>query len=314
MACQPVRIALLLGAITAVAVSPARADDKAPATCAPAFRTIQCWECVPETYTVKRCSYKVECRTEQVDGFRCETVPETRERTVVCVKKVPVMTTETRNVCKTITVNETRTCYKTCYRTVQETVMKKKCVSRGHWECREKEACLANCLAKLHHRNDCCNPCCTPCPKTRTHKVWVHCPVYECCPVCVCRKVCEKVPYTVCVPVCKTVTEQCQVQVCRYNCVEEKRVEKYTCCVTRQVPCKITRTVRVCVPCEENVTCTRMVKRCVTKQVPCEPVCCETRCASRCCETSCCETSCCSRGHGHKVRGHGHRSNGCCCR
>jgi hypothetical protein len=304
MACQPVRIALLIGAITAVAVSPARADDKAPATCSPAFRTIQVMECVPETYTCKRTTYKVECRTEQYDSFRCECVPEVRERTVCCVKRIPVMTTETRQCCKTITVNETRTCYKTCYKTVQECVMKKKCVSRGHWECQEREAVLHNCLAKLRHNS--CDPCCQPCPKTRTHRVWVHCPVYECCPVTVCRKVCEKVPYTVCVPVCKTVMTQQQVQVCSYKCVEERRVEKYTCNVMRQVPCKATRTVRVCVPCEETVTCCRMVQRCVTRQVPCEP-CCTTTCCTPCCDTDCCSSR-------HHRRGHGHRSNGCCCR
>lgn len=268
------------------------------------MRTIQVMECVPETYTVKRTSYKVECRTEQYDTYRCECVPEVRERTVCCIKKVPVMTTQTRKVCKTVTVNEERTVMKTCYKTVQETCMKKKLVSRGHWECREKEAHLHNCLAKLHHRKDCCDPCAQPCPKTRTHKVWVHCPKYECCPVTVCKKVCEQVATKCVVPVCKQVWSEETCQVCTYKCVEEKRVEKCTVNVTRKVACKATRTVRVCVPCEENVTCTRMVQRCVTRQVPCEP--------------ACCTTDCCSPRKHHGLHrgghGHGHRSNACCCR
>jgi hypothetical protein len=44
----------------------------------------------------------------------------------------------------------------------------------------------------------------------------------------------------------------------------------------RKVPCKATRTVRVCVPYEETVTCCKMVPRTVTRQVPvCETNCCE---------------------------------------
>jgi hypothetical protein len=269
------------------------------------MRTIQVMECVPETYTTKRTAYKTECRTEEYDTFKCECVPEVRERVICCVKKVPVTTTQTRKVCKTITVNEERTVMKTCYRTVEETVMKKKLVSLGHWECREKEAHLANCLAKLHNRHS-CDPCAQPCPKTRTHKVWVHCPKYECCPVKVCKKVCEQVPSKCIVPVCKQVWSEEQVQVCSFKCVEEKRTEKYTVNVTRKVPCKATRTVRVCVPYEETVTCTKMVQRCVTRQVPCEPV----------CNDACATDSCCSKGHrlSGLFKGHGHRSNGSCCR
>ena len=76
---RTVRLALLIGALTAMAVSPAWANhqscnscapscapacESAPACCAPATRTIQVTECVPETYTVKRTAYKVECRQE----------------------------------------------------------------------------------------------------------------------------------------------------------------------------------------------------------------------------------------------------------
>jgi hypothetical protein len=104
--------------------------------------------------------------------------------------------------------------------------------------------------------------------------------------------------------------------VCTYKCVEEKQVQKYTCMVSRQVPCKATRTVRVCVPYQETVTCCRMVPRTREIQVPV----CET--TSNACETSnaCCESSsssCCeSRGHGlfggFRRGGHGGNGGGCC--
>jgi hypothetical protein len=137
MVCQPVRLALLLGAITAVAVSPARADDKAPSTTKPCTRTITCTEYVPEYYTKKVTRHRYECRTEEVDGFRCESVPVERERTVCCVRRVPVEKEVTRKVCCNVTTYEERTVMRTCYKTVEKTVMQKKCVSRGHWECRE---------------------------------------------------------------------------------------------------------------------------------------------------------------------------------
>jgi hypothetical protein len=105
-----------------------------------------------------------------------------------------------------------------------------------------------------------------------------------------------------------------KVKVCTYQCVTENRVVKETCWETRKVPCKATRTVRVCVPCEETVTCCRMVPKTVTRQVPCAPA----------CSNDCCESrfgglfrnlggrlrsngDCC----GHS-RGHGHNRGGCC--
>src|SRR5438128_667699 len=118
MACQQVRIALLLGAITAVTVSPARADNCAPACTTPCTRQVT--ECVPETYKVKRTVYKTECKTEVVDGFKCEMVPETRERTVSYTKQVPVMKTEVRKVCKNVTEYEERTTMRNVTKTVQE--------------------------------------------------------------------------------------------------------------------------------------------------------------------------------------------------
>src|SRR4051812_32826178 len=158
MVCHTLRYALLVGAITAVAVSPAWAQHRhrsasccetASSCCestscaptAPAYRTITVTECVPETYTTKRTCYRYECRTEEYDTCRTECVPECRERVVCCVKRVPVVTTECRKVCRTVTSCEERTVMRTCYKYVNETVCEKKCVSRGHWECREVPKC-----------------------------------------------------------------------------------------------------------------------------------------------------------------------------
>jgi len=251
---------------------------------------------VPETYTVKRTAYKFECRTEVYDTCRTECVPEVRERVCSYVKKVPVVKTETRKVCKNVTCYEERTVMKTCYQTVQETCMKKELVRTGHYECQEVPA-------RQHpfHRNkagccDPCDPCAQCCTPTRTKKVWVHCPEYCERPVTVCKKVCVQVP-TVCkVPVCRQVWEDVCVQVCTYQCVTEQRCEKYTVMVARQVPCKATRTVRVCVPYEETVTCCRMVPRCREVQVP----------VNDCCTpVPCCTPA--GRGHGHRAK-----ASSCC--
>lgn len=322
---QPVRIALLLGAITAV-VSPARADG--PASTNPCTRTIQVTECVPETYKVKRTAYKVECKTETYDAFRCERVPEVRERVVTCVKRVPVTKVETRKVCKTVTEYENRTTMKTCYKYVQETCMEKKLVRLGHWECREE--CRTSFFGGLlnrdggcgskgcgHHgcakscNTSCNNNCCTP-TRTVTRKHWVHCPEYKECPRTVCKKVCYQEPVTCKVAVCRQVWSEEKVNVCTYQCVEEKRTEKYTVCVERKVPIKCTRTVRVCVPYETEVTCTRMVARTVTREVPvCNPCCnpCDSGCGlfSRLRGAFASRGDCCGRDHGSC----GHRSR-CC--
>ena len=113
MVCQTVKFALLLGAIIAVSVSPARADDAvvpapvpvpvpAATNCGPAMRTIT--ECVPETYVAKKRTYKVVCRTEEYDACKWQCVPEVRQRTCPVVKIVVVQTPETRKVCKLVTV------------------------------------------------------------------------------------------------------------------------------------------------------------------------------------------------------------------
>jgi hypothetical protein len=285
------------------------------------FRSAACYEWVRENHQVKRTAYRVECRQEQYDTFRCERVPVCRERTVTCVKRVPVMKEEVRRVCHHETVCEERIVNKTCYKYVQETCMKKQLVRLGHWECREVCPVFGGGggLFSGHGKGGCCNdPCANNCNDNcrpaRTRKVWVHCPEYRECPVTVCKKVCytEAVKCKVCVT--RNEYKEQKVKVCTYQCVTENRVVKETCWETRKVPCKATRTVRVCVPCEETVTCCRMVPKTVTRQVPCAPA----------CSNDCCESrfgglfrnlggrlrsngDCC----GHS-RGHGHNRGGCC--
>jgi hypothetical protein len=233
MARHPIRLALLLGTLTAAAVSPARAAQAVPAPTAPKMKTITVTECVPETYQVKRTCYRVECRQETVPGFRCETVCVPRERVCTVVKRVPVQTTETRKVCCNVVTYEDRVVMKNCYEYRQVTCMQKKCVSRGHWECRE--VCKQpGCLEKL------CNPC--ACPHTVTKKCWVSCPVYQECPVTKCQKVCVQKPTCCKVKVCKPVYKEVQVQVCSYRCVQEKSCRSTTRC--KPVKCPATSPAR----------------------------------------------------------------------
>jgi len=328
MVCRTLRIALMVGAITAVAVLPARASHRSAPCCdnpcapaananacaptAPAYRTITVTQCVPETYQVRRTAYRMECQTQQYTYCRTECVAECRERMCTVTKRVPVMKTECRKVCRNVTTYEERTVMKTCYQTVQETVMEKRLVRLGHWECRE--SCGGG-LFGGHggggglfggpgpHNNNCGDPCATNCAPVRTRQVWVHCPEYTCCPRTVCKKVCVQVPSVCRVPVCHQVWEDCTVQVCTYQCVTEQVCQKYTVMVSRQVPCTATRVVRVCVPYQETVTCCRMVARQVCRQVP----------VTECCNTSsCCETSCCSSGHGGGGLLSGLRNRHCC--
>jgi hypothetical protein len=162
---------------------------------------------------------------------------------------------------------------KPCYKTVCETKMVTKCVDRGHWECREEYSAwkaFCNHLGSIHS-----DPCCNPCPPSNcvSRKCWVPCMVQEQCPVTCSRRVCEMVATTVKVQTCRTEIREEKVKVCVTKCIPETRVEKYTVCKQIQVPYECTRTVCVQVPCEEMVTCTRMVARTVLKEVPCNTGC-----------------------------------------
>ena len=293
----------------------------------------------------------MECKTETYDTCRTECVPECRERTVCVTKRVPVVKEECRKVCHKVTVYEERCVTRNTYKTVQETCMKKQLVRLGHWETCQAPAlfsgfgggnggglysghghgCGSSCgTASNTGCNDACNDACnTSCPRTRTKKTWVSCPEYRECPVTVCKKVC--VPETVkCkVAVCKNEWREEKVKVCTYQCVTENRVEKYTVNVSRQVKCKATRTVRVCVPYEETVTCCKMVPRTVTRQVADNcgntgNACPSTGCGNTgnaCNTNNCCDTNRCglfSRSGGGLFQGlrcnsHCNRTSNSCC-
>ena len=70
------------------------------------------------------------------------------------------------------------------------------------------------------------------------------------------------------------------------KCVPKVKEETCTVYVEKKIPYEATRTVCKKVPAEEKVTCCRMVKRCVEKQVPV----CEEECAPECpppCDSGC---------------------------
>jgi hypothetical protein len=221
-------------------------------------------------------------------------VPVCKQVTCQVTKHVPCWSEESRKVCHKVTCYEDRVVNKTCYKTVQETCMQKQLVRLGHWECREVQPLFGGGGGGLFsgHGHGCCSNSCDPCANscapacTRTKKCWVHCPEYRECPVTVCKKVpyCEQVHCKV--AVCKNEWREEKVKVCKMQCVTENVTRNVTCYETRQVACKATRTVRVCVPHEETVTCCKMVPRTVCRQVPCAPACapaCPTSC-NDCCE------------------------------
>lgn len=296
-----VRIALLAGGIFAAAAVTARADDCAPAACAPKCRTVCVNEWVPETYTTTRTVYKTECRQEAYTAYRCESVPETRTRTCTTYERVCETKNVTKKVCVMVPCVENRTVCKKVWECVPETKCVRKCVDKGHWECKEVECgpTLRERLKKHFHKNDCCDSCSNDCcPRTKTVRCWVPCPTWEEHTCTVMKKVCRTVSETCQVTVCKPTwkEEVCQVQC--WKCVPKCHTETYTVCVQRKVPYQCTRTVKVCVPCQETVTCCRMVCRKVEKQVPV-------------CETSCCETTCCKpKCHGKLLSFH--KKSGCC--
>jgi len=240
-------------------------------------------ECVPQTYTKKVCTYKRVCKQVEYDTCKWVCTTECREKVCNVTRMVPVMKDVTKCVCKTITTTEKRIVKKTCYKNVEDVVNRQRLVELGHWECRERQPLFGG----LFNGGDCCNTGCDPCNKgccqrTVQHKVWVYCPKYECCPVKVCKKVCCTQDVEVCVPVCKRVQEQVTCKVCTYQCVQEAKTIKYSVPCMKRVNCKATKTVTECVPVESEVTCTRMVQRCVTREVPCTPCCDSCSPFSRC--------------------------------
>jgi len=308
---QHVRAVLLAGVVVATAAISARANDcsqPAPgAPGAPQTRTVTVQEWVPEKYETTRTVYTREQRQETYTAYRCETVQEERTRTCTVYHTV----NEEKEVCRKVPVRvpccEERTVMKPCYHYVNENKVVRKCVDKGHWECKEVP-CGPSCMDRLkglcQRHNDCCNDCQPKCEEARTKKVrcWVPCPVWEEHTVCCKKRVCEMKPVTCKVNTCKTEwrEEKCKVMCCRR--VPECKTEKYMACVQKKIPYQACRTVCVCVPKVEKVTCCRMVCHTVQKQVACE-----TPCQNACCEQSC-GSSWLSRFHScssHKFHHHG---------
>jgi len=324
---QSVRIALLVGAVAAVAAAPGRAAAQS-GCCSPQTRTICVTECVPETYQAKRITYKTEQKIEKYTAYKCEQTQECRERTVCCNRTVTEWQDQVRKVCVKVPCCEERTVLRPHYSYVTETKYVTKCVDRGHYECREEYSHLKAFCNGLHGLcsrgcGDSCGGCSTGCntgcstgcdscgtshaccapSNCVTRKVWVPCMAQEQCPVTCCRKVCEMRPEVCKVQTCKTEYREERCKVCVTRCIPESRVEKYTVCVNRMVPYEACRTVCCRIPCEETVTCTRWVTKQVTREVPCAPAC------DTCASSACCPNACGSHGlfHGCGLFG----SHGC---
>jgi hypothetical protein len=326
MVWQRVQIVLLAGTIAAVAALPARSNECcAPASSdscmpAPSMCTVRVTECVPETYQYTRTSYRRECRQENYTAYRTECTAETRTRTCTVNKMVPEVRTVMHTECITVPCVEERTVMQQFVTCKPCTTMCRKCVDRGHWECREvpcHEGCLSRMKKHFHKHHDCCESSCEPCapPPTKTVKVWVPCKVWEETPVTTYKRVCECRPVTCKVTTCKREQRQVQRQVTCMRCVPETHTENYTVMVPHQVAYQATRTVSVCVPCQETVTACRMVSRVVEKQVPAAPACGETTCCKpNGCENSCASTCCKSHHHHckHHCAGLFHRHHSCC--
>jgi hypothetical protein len=297
--------AALAGLVLAALGQPARAGhgcggtpDCAPACAAPAapaFRTITVTEWVPEQYQATRTVYKTVCAEEKYTAYRTECVKETRTRKVPCTRIVPEECVRTCTEYQSVPSFEEHTVYKTVVSCVPVTTVVRKCIDKGHYECREVPCAPSFCQRLKHrcHGHDCCEPCCPP--PTKVVKVWVPCPVWVETPVTVNKTVCTQVPQVVRVCVNKVVPVQKTYKVCINRCVTEWKEECYEVEVPRCVPYEAVRTVTRCVPCQEVVTLCRLVPRCVTKQVPVE----------NCCYAV---SSCCGNGVGHRLFGCG----GCC--
>ena len=249
---------------------------------------------MPEYYTTTRTVYRTEKVCENYTAYKCVTVPETRTRTCTVYEKVPVCETRTRTYCVSVPCVEQRTCMEKYWVCKPVTTCKRKCVDKGHYECREVQCgpSLKQRMHKLCKKNTCCDPCnpcasCCECPKTKTVKVWVPCKVWVEQNCTTMKRVCEYRPVTKCVNTCKKQVrhENYQVTVCKS--VPRCKTETYTCCVEKKIPYQATRTVCKCVPHQETVTCCRMVKRVVEKEVPVCDNACSSPCSDNCCPTKC---------------------------
>jgi len=284
---QRVRVALLAAMLVAAAALPVRAeDDKKPAAGeekkpAQEFCTIKVKKWVDEPYECTKTTYKVECKEEKYTAYKCETVPVEKTRTVTVCKTIPETKVEKRTVVTCVPTVEERTHMENHWTCKKVCVMEKKCVDKGHYECKEVP-CGPSISERLHtafHHgcDDDCNKC-EACPRTKTVRVWVPCPTYIDCPKTKTERVCESKPVTCKVTVYKKVekVEDVKVTVCKV--VKEEKIEKYTVCETKRTPYEATRTVKTCVPVTEVVKGTRKVCKEVEEKVAVSP------CANTCCD------------------------------
>lgn len=318
---QRLRLALMTSVVLAAAQGAVWADDakddddteekmdkpeEKKADACPTTRKICVKEWVPEWYETTRTCYKREMVQEKYTAYRYENVQEKRKRTVY--KWVNEAREVERCVCKMVPCVEERTVYEKHWVCKPCTYTVRKCVDRGHWECREVPCgpSLKDRLHSLCHKKGCCDnnccptDCCQPC-RTKTVRVWCANKVY-------CEQTCTKMVRT-----CECVAKKCQVTVCKpvyekvkcqVNCCVCKPCgeEEYCCCVRKCVPYECTRCVCKCVPVCEKVKCCRMVCKTVEKEVPvCE-----------CCAPSCCN-DCCAPSCGHKLFGGFRKGHGGCC-
>lgn len=272
------RLVLLASFFMATTANVVRAEEAKPVT---ATRTITCKVMVPEYYETTRTVNKQQCVEEKYTAYKCEYIKEERTRTCNVKKIVNEMKEETRTVCEWVKTCEERTINKKVTTCKPVTTTVKKCVDKGHWECKEVPCgpSITDRLKGLLKKDDCCETKCeTKCaPKTKTIKCWVANKVWEECKVTKMTKVTECVPTKVMVQVCKKVEKKIKVQVCHKKCVIEAKTEKYTVCVPKKVAYEATRKVMKCVCVEEKVKACRMVEKTVEKQVvDCDP------CAAKC--------------------------------
>jgi hypothetical protein len=305
---QRVSFALLAAMLVAAAALPVRAeDDKKPAAGddkkpAQEFCTVRVKRWVDEPYECTKTTYKVECKEEKYTAYKCETVPVEKSRTVTVCKTVPETKVEKRKVVECVPTWEEKTTMQKSWTCQKVTVMEKKCVDKGHYECKEVP-CGPSFADRLHNAfrhscggcGDCCETKCEPaCPRTKTVKCWVPCPTYVECPRTKTERVCVEKPVTCKVCVMKKVEKEVECKVTTCKVVKEEKVEKYTVCEVKKTPYEATRTVKKCVPVTETVKGTHKVCKWVEEKVPVSP------CANTCCESSCrrahsCRTSCCKQ-------------------
>ena len=196
MVWQRARLALLCGVVMLAANVPAQAGDCCkPAPCC--TRKVCCYEWVPEKYQCEVTVYKKECREEEYTAYKCICVPEKRTRCVTVYKKVPCYHTVKKKYCVCVPCVEERTVMKKVTVCKPYTKKIRKCVDKGHYECKcvPCKPGLCERLCKCFKKKDDC--CCEPeCPKFKTVKVWVPCPVWEeHCVTCM-KKCTECVPTT----------------------------------------------------------------------------------------------------------------------